>query len=90
MISKIEIVFPVPVETPKGWEQKLSKLVDEICKKYKQNNPGRTMWTSGHGSKPIYIPLTQEDEKHRGMEFDDSVFQIEVAEREDYKRFDRR
>jgi len=86
MISKIEIVFPILIETPEGWEEALSALVDKICKKYERENPGRVMWTAGHGFKPTYIPITAEEGKHRGIEFDDSVFQIEVAEREDYSR----
>lgn len=84
MISKIEIVFPVPVDIQEGWRQKLNSLVKEICDKYKQEHSGRVMWPFGTGYKPTYIPMTAEDEKHRGMEFDESVWQIEVAERKKF------
>jgi len=84
MIVKIEIDFPLPVELPKGWEEKLSNLVSEVCDKYKQEHPDRVMWPAGHGYKPTYIPLTMEDEKHRGMEFDDSIFHISVSEHRNY------
>jgi len=83
-ISKIEIDFRVPVETPKGWGQKLDSLIREVCDKYDQENPGRVMWPFGHGFKCTYMPMTAEEEKHRGSEYDDSIYHVEVAEREDY------
>ena len=74
-INKIEIVFPCDVELPRGFEQVLSCLVDMVCKKYEAENKTRVMWPAGHGSKPLW----REPEE---PEWDDSVFSIEVAERE--------
>ena len=85
MIKKIEIDFPVPVELSDGFQQSLDELLTTVCKKYEADNPKRVMWPFGHGSKPTHIPLTQEDEKKRGCEFDDSVYYIEVAEREGHE-----
>lgn len=91
MISKIEIDFPVSVDLPRGWKQQLDTLVRKICDNYEQQNPGRVMWPFGCGCKPTYVPLTAEEEKHRGAEYDDSIYHIEVAEREGYpKELDRR
>lgn len=84
MISKIEVQFHVPVDLPKGWEQRLDILVKEVCTKYTDKYPGRVMWPSERGSKITYMPMTVEEEKHKGMEFDDSVFYIGVSEREKY------
>lgn len=75
-IQKIEITFPVEVELPDGFEQALSALVGIACEKYQKENPTRVMWTAGHGSKPIWDEPNEPD-------FDDSVYVIEVAERED-------
>jgi len=84
-LQKIEIDFPVPVNLPPGFEQVLSSVVGLVCRQYEKKNPERVMWAAGHGSKPTYIPLTEEDEKERGMEFDDNIYYIEVAERQKYK-----
>ena len=75
-IEKIEINFPVEIELPDGFEQALSSLIGMVCKQYERKNPTRVMWTAGHGSKPI------RDEAHEPT-FDDSVYVITVAERED-------
>lgn len=75
-ISSIEINFPVEVEMPDGFDQALSALVGIICKEYQKQNPTRIMWTAGHGSKPIWNEPKEPD-------FDDSIYAIDVAERED-------
>lgn len=77
-VNRIEIVFPMVVELPPGFTQLLSGVVDLVCKKYEEENPDRVMWPAGHGSKPIW----KEPEE---PEFDDNIFQISVAERENYK-----
>jgi hypothetical protein len=74
-VSKIEVVFPIPVEFPPGFLQTLDALVNMICEKYEAENPGRVMWCFGQGAKLIW----REPEE---PVFDDSIFQIEVAERE--------
>jgi hypothetical protein len=75
-IQRIEINFPVPVEFPDGFEQALSALIGMICEKYERENPTKVMWTAGHGNKPIW-------NEPKEPEFDDSVYCIDVAERED-------
>jgi len=75
-IVKIEIDFPAPVEFPEGWERVLDELVYMICKQYEKDNTDRVMWPAGHGSKPLW------DEPNE-PEFDDSIYHIDVAERED-------
>jgi hypothetical protein len=52
---------------------------------YEATHPGRVMWSFGMRCKPTFIPMTAEEEKVRGMEFDDSVLAIECHERADYK-----
>lgn len=85
-VQKIEIDFPVPVELPDGFEQTLSSLIGMVCKAYQKVNPTRTMWTAGHGFKPTYIPVTRKEEEKRGMEFDETVYHIEVCEQEASER----
>ena len=75
-IQKIEITFPTEIELPDGFEQALSALVGIACEKYQKENPTRVMWTAGHGSKPMWNEPNE-------PEFDDSVYVIDVAERED-------
>ena len=83
-LQKIEIVFPVGVELPPGWERVLDALVDMVCEAYEQQNPTRVMWPAGQGSKPIWREPQEPD-------WDDSVYFIDVAEREAYpKELERR
>jgi hypothetical protein len=80
----IEITFPVPVEFPEGFFQVLDRLVNMVCEKYEAENPTRTMWPCGHGSKPIW----REPEEPL---FDESVYQISVSERKAHpKELERR
>jgi hypothetical protein len=81
-ISKIEVSFPVPVIMPAKSHQKIADCIDNICKLYEIQNPTRVMWPFGFGSKPKYIWEAIDDGE---QVYDDSVFYIEVAEREDYK-----
>lgn len=81
-IVLIEIQFPTTVELPDGFEQALDGLVDMACKKWERENPAMTMWVAAHGSKMLVHP-GMVDEEHP-MEFDDSVYVIEVSAREDY------
>jgi hypothetical protein len=83
-IRAIEIHFGQPVELSREQEKRLLDLADEICKAYEASHPARVMWPSGYGCKPTYIPMTQEEEQERGMEFDESVLEIDCFEREDY------
>lgn len=76
-IQRIEIDFPVAIDLPDGWEQTLDGLISMICRQYEKENPDRVMRPLiGHGSKPIW------NEPHE-PEYDDTVYRIEVTERED-------
>lgn len=78
-INVIEIVFPVPVELSNNFIRALASLLDGLCEEYKLANPTRTMWPAGFGSKPLWREPEEPD-------FEDSVFQISMAERESYDR----
>ena len=59
-------------------------LVEEVCRKYEAEHPGRVMWTFGTGSKMLISPFMVDDD--HPMVFDDSTFEVEVSEREkDYE-----
>lgn len=83
-LQSIEVTFPVPVELPDKWEQRLDQLVGEVCSLYEQQHPDRVMWPCGSGQKITYMPMTREDEMTRGLEFDDTTYAIDVHERERY------
>ena len=78
-IRRIEIEFPILVELPEGFGRALSALVGMICRKYEIENPTRVMWPSGSGAKPLWNEPAEPD-------WDDSVYQITVSEREAYDR----
>ena len=80
--QSIQIVFPVEVELPEGFTRALDGLIDMVCKKYQAENPDRVMWPAGSGSKPLFNWMTVGDDEP--LPFDDSVYFVEVAEREDY------
>lgn len=87
-LRRIEVTFPVPVDMPDDFQQRLVELIDAVCKAYEAENPGRVMWPFGVGSKITYMPMTREEEEAgRGMEFDDDTLAIECAERERYHRW---
>ena len=74
-ISMIEVTFPAEVEIPKTARIALEAAVTLVCKKYERENPTRVMWPAGVGSKML---LNEPEEPT----FDDTVFVIDVAERE--------
>ena len=84
MIRSIEITFPAPVDLRDDEMQSLVDLAGILCRRYERLHPGRVMWPFGVGCKPTFIPMTREQEKERGIEFDEDVFHIECSEREDY------
>ncbi|WP_289298259.1 hypothetical protein [uncultured Reyranella sp.] len=85
-IHRIEISFAVAVDLPHGVERELVEIAARICRAYEAEHRDSVMWPAGIGSKVTYMPWTAEEEAAgRHMEFDDSVFAIECAERE---RFD--
>jgi len=75
-IQRIEIDFPTAVSLPDGFEKTLDALIGMVCEQYERENPARVMWPAGCGSKPLW----REPEE---PEYDDTVYFIEVAERED-------
>ena len=72
--QRIEIVFPIAVSLPPGFEQTLGSLIGMVCKQYERDHPTRTMWPAGHGAKPVW------DEPNEPT-FDACVYQIQIAER---------
>jgi hypothetical protein len=70
---KIIVYFPVPVEFPPGFQQALDGLINMVTEAYERDHPTRTMWPSGCGSMPLNPDCTQ---------YDDSVYMIDVTERE--------
>jgi len=83
----IEVSFPVAVDLPDDFQQRLIELLGDACKAYEAAHPGRSMWVFGVGSRITYMPMTREEEQSRGMEFDDDTLSIEIAERERYHRW---
>ena len=79
-ITRIEAIFPVPVELNQEQQQALDKVLGEICAAYVKANPDRVMWVFGVGSKMLGNPLMFSDDEP--ISFDDSVFHFEIAERE--------
>lgn len=87
-LRRIEINFPVPVDLPDDFQKRLVGLVDEVCKTYEANHPGRVMWPFGVGCKITHMPLTREQEEAgEHLEFDEDTLEIEVSERERYHRW---
>jgi hypothetical protein len=82
MTRSVEIRFPVDVEFPEGFEQKLDALLGEVCDLYEKQHPDRVMWLLGTGCKMLTNPFMV-DEDHP-MEFDDSVYEVVMEERERY------
>lgn len=81
-ISKIEITFPTTVRFPDGFERALDALVNMVCEQYQREHPAEVMWPAGYGRKMLSNPLAMSDDEP--FEFDDSVYAISVAAREDY------
>lgn len=80
--SAIEVSFAAPVHITADQQRRLVELIDEICKGYEAKHPDRVMWPFGIGQKMLTNPFMV-DEDHP-MQFDESVFEIECAERENY------
>lgn len=81
-VRKIEINFAEAVELTDDIEQQLLQIAGEICRAYELAHPGRVMWPAGIGGKITFMPLTAEDERERGIEFDDDTFEIDCYARE--------
>jgi hypothetical protein len=84
-ILRIEINFPAPVEITHVDERRLDMIAGDICDRWREANPDRIMWPSGHGQKVTYMPMTRaEEEAGRHLEFDPDVYAIDCAQRERY------
>lgn len=90
----INITFPVDVELPDALERRLVEIVDEVCRAYEKAHPDRTMWAAGFGALPqwsqadaAFLGKTAAPNAPESGEptFDDSVYNIDVAERERYE-----
>jgi hypothetical protein len=79
----IEISFPVAVEVDQKHLQAINEILVEIARDYEAKHPGRIMWPFGHGSKMLVHPIMLSDDEP--IRFDDSVYSIEMAEREAYE-----
>jgi hypothetical protein len=91
VITKIEVLFAVPVELAESERRQLRDMADAIARRHQA--PGRVHWASGCGSKPIFSqqdrgmvhPSLIGEKAHGEPDWDDSIFFIETCEREDYK-----
>lgn len=83
MTRAIEILFPVDVTFPPGWQSRLHELLGEVCRDYEAKNRDRIMWPFGQGQKMLMHPGMADDD--HPMQYDESTESIEIAERE---RFD--
>lgn len=77
---KIEVTFSHPIGITGAVQSKLVAYAEHICNKYKETHPGRVMWAAGIGCKVTSIPVTDDEP----IGFDEEVFAIDCAEREDY------
>ena len=80
--KKIEISFPFSIQITRTQEMLLTAIIDDLC--YMNCPPGYTMWLGGVGSKITYLPMTAEEEKIRGPEFDDDTLCFEISCRSKY------
>jgi hypothetical protein len=82
----IQITFREPVDLAARHQQALVEIAGAICRDYEAANPGRVAWAFGVGSQLVSMPMTAEDDEAGvPMVFDESVFEIECSEREDYR-----
>lgn len=81
-IRAIEVNFAEPVELTQQDQQELVALLSRICDRYEGRHPDRVMWPFGIGFKMLANPLMLSDDEP--MPFDESIFSIECAERENY------
>lgn len=78
-IRAIEITFAAPVPWVEGVDRLLQDIADMFCKAYEQENPDRTMWPAGIGSRPNMFAIFSDD--HENM-FNPEVYSIDCQERE--------
>jgi hypothetical protein len=81
-LLKLEINFPVEMEVTREHLQLLEEIACKVCALYETQHPGRIAWAFGQGQKMLIHPMAIEDDKP--IPFDESTFEIQVAEREAY------
>jgi len=77
MTQRIEVSFPVDMKFSDDFQEKLHGLLADECNRYEKEHPDRAMWVFAYGDKPLW------NEPHEPT-FDESVLNIEIAERERY------
>lgn len=84
-MRSIEVTFPVDLEFTDEEHSRFCALLQGVCDRYVLDHPDRVCWVFGQGDKCTYMPMTQAEEE-AGFEpqFDDSIFSVEIAEREAY------
>lgn len=80
--KSIEVRSPVCLDLTDAEYMQLMRLLTASCNRYEATHPTRVCWVFGTGSKITFMPLTAEEEKTRGVEFDDNILSIEISERE--------
>lgn len=76
----IKVAFPFEVEMPKAAHRALHDAIEIMCAEYERTHPDRVMWAAGEGGTPppgFFFDAPKGD-------WDMSVLNIEVAERERY------
>jgi hypothetical protein len=81
-IRAIEIGFAEPVELTQKDQEALVEIAGKMCERYERANPERVMWPAGVGQKMLTNPFMASDDEP--LAFDETVFQIDCAERESY------
>ena len=79
-IHRINVTFPFPVEMTEAAHAALHDAVEIMCAHYEKTHPNRVMWAAGEGGTPPPGFMFDEPEG----DWDMSVLNIEVAERERY------
>lgn len=79
-ITRINVTFPVAVELPSAAHQALHDAIELVCATYQRAHKDRVMWAAGEGGTP---PPGFFFDEPKG-DWDMSVLNIEVAERERY------
>lgn len=79
-IVLIKVAFPLPVELPPAAHRALHDAIEIATAAYERSHPDRVMWAAGEGGTPppgFYFDEPKGD-------WDMSVLNIDVAERERY------
>jgi hypothetical protein len=77
---RIQIDFPTPVDMPTQAIVTIHQGVEEICRAFEAAHPDMVMWPFGSGDLPLVNWFMVDEDNPQ--QFDEAVFQIEVAARE--------